>query len=51
MKHYYRYITDRYLFRIVISLLLAGAVTVSIIYEDLLWIVISSLLLLSSLRW
>ena len=45
MKHYYRYITDRYLFRIVISLLLAGAVTVSIIYKDLLWIVISSLLL------
>ena len=29
MKHYYRYITDRYLFRIVISLLLAGAVTAS----------------------
>ena len=26
MKHYYRYITDRYLFRIVTSLLLAGAV-------------------------
>ena len=51
MKHYYRYITDRYLFRIVISLLLAGAVTVSIIYKDLLWIVISSLLLLTSLRW
>ena len=50
MKHYYRYITDRYLFRIVISLLLAGAVTVSIIYKDLLWIVISSLLLLTSLR-
>ena len=36
MKHYYRYITDRYLFRIIISLLLAGAVTVSIIYKDLL---------------
>ena len=51
MKHYYRYITDRYLFRIVTSLLLAGAVTVSIIYKDLLWIVISSLLLLTSLRW
>ena len=51
MKHYYRYITDRYLFRIVISLLLAGAVTVSIIYKDLLWSVISSLLLLTSLRW
>ena len=51
MKHYYRYITDRYLFRIVISLLLAGAVTVSIIYKDLLWIVISSILLLTSLRW
>lgn len=51
MKHYYRCITDRYLFRIVISLLLAGAVTVSIIYKDLLWIVISSLLLLTSLRW
>lgn len=51
MKHYYRYITDRYLFRIVISLLLAGAVTVSIIYKDLLWIVISSLLLLTSLHW
>ena len=29
MKHYYRYITDRYLFRIVISLLLAGAVNES----------------------
>lgn len=51
MKHYYRYITDRYFFRIIISLLLAGAVTVSIIYKDLLWIVISSLLLLTSLRW
>ena len=51
MKHYYRHITDRYLFRIVISLLLAGAVTVSIIYKDLLWIVISSLLLLTSLCW
>ena len=51
MKHYYRYITNRYLFRIVISLLLAGAVTVSIIYKDFLWIVISSLLLLTSLRW
>ena len=51
MKHNYRYITDRYLFRIIISLLLAGAVTVSIIYKDLLWIVISSLLLLTSLRW
>ena len=51
MKHYYRYITDRYLFRIVISLLLAGAVTVSIIYKDLLWIATSSLLLLTSLRW
>ena len=38
-------------FRIVISLLLAGAVTVSIIYKDLLWSVISSLLLLTSLRW
>ena len=51
MKHYYRCITDRYLFRIVISLLLAGAVTVSIIYKDLLWIATSSLLLLTSLRW
>lgn len=51
MKHYSRYITDRYLFRIVISLLLTGAVTVSIIYKDFLWIVISSLLLLTSLRW
>ena len=50
MKHYSRYITDRYLFRIVISLLLTGAVTVSIIYKDFLWIVISSLLLLTSLR-
>ena len=30
---------------------MAGAVTVSIIYKDLLWIVISSLLLLTSLRW
>lgn len=51
MKHFYRYITDRYFFRLFISLLLAGAVTLSSIYGDFLWIALSSLMLLASIRW
>ncbi len=51
MKHYYRYITDRYLFRIVISLLLAELSRYPLFIKTFLWIVISSLLLLTSLRW
>lgn len=51
MKHLYRHITDRYLFRILVSLLLTVAVTWSIIYGNALWIIISALILLLSLRW
>jgi len=51
MKHLYRYITDRYLFRILVSLLLTVAVTLVSIYGDLLWVILFSFMLLLSLRW
>lgn len=51
MKHIYRHITDRYFFRLFTSLILAGIVILSVIYGDILWIVLSSLLLLLSIRW
>ena len=52
MKHYYRYITDRYLFRIIISLSCWQELSrYPLFIKTFLWIVISSLLLLTSLRW
>lgn len=51
MKQFYRHITDRYLFRLLTSLILEAAVTFSFIYGDILCIVLSSLLLLLSIRW
>ena len=51
MKYLYRYITDSYLFRLLVSLLLAGIVTLSSIHGDFLWIALSSLMLLASIRW
>lgn len=44
MKHIYRHITDRYLFRLFTSLALAGIVALSAIYRDIPWTVLSSLL-------
>ena len=37
MKHIYRHITDRYLFRLFTSLALAGIVALSAIYGDIPW--------------
>lgn len=51
MKDLYRYITDQYLFRALVSCLLAGVITLSVVDGNLIWIIFSSLLLILSLRW
>ena len=51
MKYFYHYIVDRYLVRALASCLLAVAVTLCIIYADILWTALACLLLLVSLRW
>ncbi len=51
MKHFYRHITDRYLFRAIISCSMAMGVTLSVLNGNILWIIISSLLLLICLYW
>ena len=51
MRHFFRHITERYLFRLLTSLVLAGVVVLTAISGNILWISLSSLLLLSSIYW
>lgn len=51
MKPSYHYITDRYLFRALTSCLAAAAIALCVIHGEILCIILSSLLLLLSLRW
>lgn len=51
MKHFCRHITEHYLFRLLISLILAGTVVLSATSGNILWISLSSILLLASVYW
>lgn len=51
MKHGYRFITDRYLFRVLVSCVLAAAVCLVAMKGNLTEIILCSLLLLISLFW